>query len=88
VYQQQLASYQLALQAALRTQYKEIFLLTSGVCLLGAVGALLLGNGRTRQTTQAAHSVDNLSVDNPSVDNLSDAQRRDNLSDAQRRPLR
>lgn len=45
VYQQQLASYQLALQAALRSEYKEIFLLTSGVCLLGAVGAALLGNG-------------------------------------------
>jgi MFS family permease len=83
VYQQQIASYQLTLQAALRIQYKEIFLLTSAVCLLGAVGALLLGkglpgNGRTHQTTQATRS----------VDNLSDAQRRDNLSDAQRRPLR
>jgi MFS family permease len=44
VYQQQLASYQLAIQAALRSEYKEIFLLTSGVCLLGAVGAALLGN--------------------------------------------
>jgi MFS family permease len=59
VYQQQLANYQLALQAALRTQYHEIFLLTSGVCLLGALGAVLIGGRRsggrsgTRQTTQA-----------------------------------
>lgn len=63
VYQQQLASYQLALQTALRTQYKEIFLLTAGVCLLGAVGALLIGKGliskgRARQTTQATQRVE------------------------------
>jgi MFS transporter, DHA2 family, triacylglyceride efflux pump len=61
VYQQQLAGYQLALQAALRTQYREIFLLTSGVCLLGAVCALLIGNGRTGhgpvRMTQETHSV-------------------------------
>ena len=44
VYQQQLAEYQLVLQAALRTQYREIFLLTAVVCLLGAVGALLISN--------------------------------------------
>ncbi|HVE96102.1 MAG TPA: MFS transporter [Pseudonocardiaceae bacterium] len=44
VYQQQLAEYQLVLEAALRTQYREIFLLTAVVCLLGAVGALLIGN--------------------------------------------
>ncbi|HEY6424248.1 MAG TPA: MFS transporter [Pseudonocardiaceae bacterium] len=47
VYQQQLAGYQLALDVALRTQYREIFLLTSGVCLVGAAGALLLRNGRS-----------------------------------------
>ncbi|MGH4011405.1 MAG: MFS transporter [Pseudonocardiaceae bacterium] len=45
VYQRQDASYQLALDAALRTQYQEIFLLTAAVCLLGAVGALLISNG-------------------------------------------
>ena len=44
VYQQQLAEYQLVLEAALRTQYREIFLLTAVVCLLGAVGALLISN--------------------------------------------
>jgi MFS family permease len=44
VYQRQLAAYQLVLETALRTQYREIFLLTSAVCLLGAVGALLISN--------------------------------------------
>jgi MFS family permease len=44
VYQRQLAAYQLALEAALRTQYREIFLLTAAVCLLGAVGSLLISN--------------------------------------------
>ncbi len=56
VYQQQLASYQLALQAALRTQYREIFLLTSAVCLLGAVGALLISNRRS-QATQSVGTI-------------------------------
>lgn len=42
IYQQQLADYQLALDAALRTQYREIFLLTAAVCLIGAAAALLL----------------------------------------------
>lgn len=54
IYQQQLASYQLALQAALRTQYKEIFLLTSGICLLGAVGALLITSKRRTASTASA----------------------------------
>jgi hypothetical protein len=45
MYQRQLAGYQLVLDAALRTQYREIFLLTSAVCLLGAMGALLISNG-------------------------------------------
>lgn len=60
VYQQQLASYQLAVQTALRTQYREIFLLTAGVCLLGALGALLIRKGTTREPTQVAHSVERL----------------------------
>ncbi|HZD14725.1 MAG TPA: MFS transporter [Pseudonocardiaceae bacterium] len=54
IYQQQLASYQLALQVALRTQYKEIFLLTSGICLLGAVGALLIKTKRRTMSTASA----------------------------------
>lgn len=41
-YSQQLATYRLAVEQALRTQYREIFLLTVVVCLLGAAGALLL----------------------------------------------
>ncbi|MGH3828211.1 MAG: MFS transporter, partial [Pseudonocardiaceae bacterium] len=52
VYQQLLADYQLALRAALRTQYKEIFLLTSGICLLGALGALLIRNTSTTTPAQ------------------------------------
>jgi MFS family permease len=42
-YQRMLADYQLAIEAALRTQYREIFALTAAVCLLGAAGSLLLG---------------------------------------------
>ncbi|MGQ0717966.1 MAG: MFS transporter [Pseudonocardiales bacterium] len=54
VYQRQLADYQLVLDAALRTQYREIFLLTAAVCLLGAIGALLISNGgRALPGTQA-----------------------------------
>jgi MFS family permease len=58
VYQQQLTSYQNALQAALRTQYREIFLLTAGVCLIGALGALLIRKRVTREPTQVTHSVE------------------------------
>ena len=58
VYQQQLAGYQLALEAALRTQYKEIFLLTAGVCLVGAVVTLVIGG--THTATQATHSEERL----------------------------
>jgi MFS family permease len=47
VYQQRFADYQRAVLAALRTEYREIFLLTSGVCLLGAVGALLISHRRS-----------------------------------------
>ncbi|MBA2472124.1 MAG: MFS transporter [Pseudonocardiales bacterium] len=54
IYQQQLATYQLALQAALRIQYKEIFLLTSGICLLGAMGALLIKTKRRTASTASA----------------------------------
>ena len=54
VYQRLLAAYQLAVQAALRTQYREVFLLTVVVCLLGAAGAVLLD--RRHQGAQRAPS--------------------------------
>jgi MFS family permease len=41
-YQAKLAVYQLAVKAALHTEYREIFLATAAVCLLGAVLAWLL----------------------------------------------
>lgn len=49
-YQRMLADYQLALEAALRTQYQEIFALTAVVCLLGAAGSLLLGRQGAQRT--------------------------------------
>lgn len=61
VYQQQLAAYQLAVQAALRVQYKEIFLLTAGICLLGAVGALLIRSRKSPgRAAQVTHSEERL----------------------------
>lgn len=60
VYQQQLAAYQLAIQTALRTEYRDIFLLTAGVCVLGALGAVLIGKAGTRQATQVAQSEERL----------------------------
>lgn len=39
----QMAAYQLALQAALRAEYREIFLATAVICLVGAIFGLLLG---------------------------------------------
>jgi MFS family permease len=58
VREQQFAAYEFALQAALRTQYKEIFLITAGVCLVGAVGALLIVG--TQSATQATHNDERL----------------------------
>jgi len=60
VYQQQLAAYQLAIQTALRTEYRDIFQLTAGVCVLGALGAVLIGKAGTRQATQVAQSEERL----------------------------
>lgn len=61
VYQQQLAAYQLAVQAALRVQYKEIFLLTAGICVLGAVGALLIRSRKSPDlAAQVTHSEERL----------------------------
>ena len=57
-YPRLLAAYQLAVQAALRTQYREIFLLTVAVCLLGAAGALLLDRrGQAAQRVPSAGRV-------------------------------
>ncbi len=42
-FQRQIAAYRLALDAALRTEYREIFLATAAICVLGGVIALLLG---------------------------------------------
>ncbi|MGH2769544.1 MAG: MFS transporter, partial [Actinomycetota bacterium] len=39
----QLAAYETALTEALRIEYREIFVITAGVCLLGALVALALG---------------------------------------------
>jgi hypothetical protein len=55
-FQQQRAAYELALKAALRIEYQEIFLLTSVVCVLGALGALLLGNRRSSKAATSTHS--------------------------------
>ncbi len=60
VYQQQRAAYELALRAALRTEYTEIFLITSGVCVLGALGALLIGGKSAAQSAHSTHSEDRL----------------------------
>ncbi|MGH3980222.1 MAG: MFS transporter [Pseudonocardiaceae bacterium] len=57
VYQRLLADYELAVQAALRTQYREIFLLTAVVCVLGAAGAVLLGGRQGAQRAPSAGRV-------------------------------
>jgi len=49
-YQAKLDTYTLAVQAALRTEYREIFLATAGLCVLGALtGLLLYGRRSTRR---------------------------------------
>jgi MFS family permease len=60
VYQRQRADYQLALVAALRIEYKEVFLLTSAICVLGALGALLIRRNGAGQATQGTHNVERL----------------------------
>lgn len=43
----QMAVYEQALREALRTEYREIFLATAGICVLGALAGLLLGARRS-----------------------------------------
>ncbi|WP_308198371.1 MFS transporter [Actinomadura terrae] len=45
-FERQLKIYDVALRAALRTEYREIFLITAGLCALGAVLALAVGPRR------------------------------------------
>lgn len=47
VYRRQLATYEAALKIALRTEYREIFLCTAVICVVGAVLAALVGRART-----------------------------------------
>jgi MFS family permease len=51
VFQRQLARYERALNAALHTEYREIFLITSVICVAGAVVCLALGSARRRATS-------------------------------------
>lgn len=45
-YEDRLAAYEVALKAALQTEYREIFLITAGLCVVGALLGLLLGGRR------------------------------------------
>ena len=49
VFQRRLAVYQRAVDAALHTEYHEIFLITAVICLAGAATSLALGPGHTRR---------------------------------------
>lgn len=52
-YQAQLAEYRRRLTEALLTEYHEIFLITAAICVVGALGSLLLP-GRQRQQVESA----------------------------------
>jgi hypothetical protein len=46
VFRQELAVYERALKVALLTEYREIFLITAVICVVGAVLAALVGRHR------------------------------------------
>ncbi|GAA4369535.1 hypothetical protein GCM10023088_19870 [Actinomadura verrucosospora] len=50
----QMKVYEAALQDALRTEYREIFWITAGMCLLGALLALAAGTGRDARSEAPA----------------------------------
>lgn len=56
-YARQVAAYTAALQDALRAEYREIFLATAAICLLGALAALLLGRRNTPADAELAGQV-------------------------------
>lgn len=45
-FERRMADYQRAVDAALLVQYREIFLVAAGICVLGALAALLIGQRR------------------------------------------
>jgi len=51
-FERRMAAYRQAVDAALLTQYREIFLVAAGICLFGALAALLIGGApRPARTT-------------------------------------
>ena len=54
VFQRRLAAYQRAVDAALHTEYREIFLITAAICLAGAVTSLALGRRVHDRLSRAA----------------------------------
>lgn len=55
-YERRMATYQLALKAALQTEYREIFIAAAGVCVAGALLGLLLTE-REEQLTESGHGL-------------------------------
>jgi MFS family permease len=49
-YDRQVDAYRTAIQSALRTEYQEIFLITAGLCVVGALLGLALGRRAESQT--------------------------------------